>query len=201
MTELIGYARVSTIEQDPELQFQALRAAGCTRIFMDKMSGVKTGRPELKKCLDALTEGDTLVVWKLDRLGRDMSHLIHTIADLDSRRIGFRSLTEAIDSGTAAGRLVLYVMGALSEFERSLIRERTMAGLAAARERGRIGGRPCTVSDEQFARVQDLLSVPGARLADVAKEVGISRSALYRRLQKAADAERDALASGIVSRP
>ncbi len=170
------------------MQFMALKAAGCSRIFFEKMSGVKSGRPELTKCLESLQEGDTLVVWKLDRLGRDMSHLIHTVADLDSRRIGFRSLTEAIDSSTPPGRLVLYVMGALSEFERSLIRERTMAGLAAARARGRFGGRPSTVSAEQLEKAPTLMQ-EGQTLTAAAQAAGVSRQALYRALEKVRAAE------------
>lgn len=138
----IGYARVSTGEQNPALQFDALSQAGCERIFTDSASGASLDRPELGKALSELRSGDTLVTWKLDRLGRSLAHLIILITQLDARGVAFRSLSEAIDTGTASGRLLFHVMGALAEFERALISERTRAGMAAARARGRVIGRP-----------------------------------------------------------
>jgi DNA invertase Pin-like site-specific DNA recombinase len=136
---LIGYARVSTLEQDVALQIDELKNAGCDRIFRDKVSGTKTERPGLQEALDFLRKGDSLVVWRLDRLGRSLRHLIDTVSALEERGIGFRSLQEAIDTTTSGGRLIFHIFGALAEFERNLIRERTMAGLRAARARGRMG--------------------------------------------------------------
>lgn len=139
---MFGYARVSTDEQNPALQFDALKRAGCGRIFTEYASGARTNRPALEEVLRLLRSGDTLVTWKLDRLGRSLSHLISLVAELDSRGVAFRSLSEAIDTGTASGRLLFHVMGALAEFERALISERTRAGMAAARARGVVLGRP-----------------------------------------------------------
>jgi DNA invertase Pin-like site-specific DNA recombinase len=139
---LIGYARVSTFEQTLDLQQDALTKAGCEQTFTDTISGSVAERPGLQNALLYLREGDTLVVWRLDRLGRSLKHLIDTITTLHERDIGFRSLTENIDTTTSSGKLIFHVFGALAEFERDLIRERTQAGLAAARARGRHGGRP-----------------------------------------------------------
>ena len=139
---LVGYARVSTREQDLSLQIDALKQAGCGRIFRDKASGAKSERPGLSAALSYVREGDTLLVWRLDRLGRSLRHLIENVTALEERSIGFRSLQESIDTTTSGGRLVFHVFGALAEFERSLIRERTRAGLESARARGRKGGRP-----------------------------------------------------------
>src|SRR3990170_7616784 len=138
----IGYARVSTEEQTLELQKDALTAADCSRIFSDVASGANTERQGLAEALNFVRSGDTLVVWKLDRLGRSLKHLIETIRDLEQRQVSFKSLTENIDTTTSGGKLVFHLFGALAEFERDLIRERTQAGLAAARARGRMGGRP-----------------------------------------------------------
>ena len=142
---LIGYARVSTLDQKPELQLDALKAAGCAKIFVEKASGSKEDRPQLIAALDYIRAGDTLVVWKLDRLARSMKQLIEIVDQLKARRIGFRSLTEAIDTTTAAGELFFHIFDALAQFERSIIRERTNAGLKAALARGRKGGRRPTV--------------------------------------------------------
>ena len=139
---LIGYARVSTDDQNTQLQTDALERAGCNRIFREKASGAKTDRPELARVLDTLRKGDVLVVWKLDRLGRSLPHLIELVADFETRGIGFRSLTENIDTTSATGRMFFHMMGALAQFERDRIRERTLAGLVAARAQGRFGGRP-----------------------------------------------------------
>src|SRR5215469_4114169 len=139
---LIGYARVSTVDQNLALQRDALTEAGCTKIFTEQMAGAVADRPALHDALEFARSGDTLIVWKLDRLARSMKQLIETVETLRLRAIGFRSLTEALDTTTAQGRLVFHMFGALAEFERSLIRERTQAGLAAARRAGRTGGRP-----------------------------------------------------------
>src|ERR1700712_5516244 len=139
---LIGYARVSTHEQNLDLQEDALKAAGCQKVYTDKTRGTKAERPGLEKALADVRPGESLVVWKLDRLGRSLKHLIGTVTDLSNRGVGFRSLQEAIDTTTSGGKLIFHVFGALAEFERDLIRERTQAGLQAARARGRVGGRP-----------------------------------------------------------
>src|ERR1700735_4533686 len=139
---LIGYARVSTLDQNLTLQRDALTAAGCTKLFVEQMSGMVLERPALRDALEFARAGDTIVVWKLDRLARSMKQLIETLETLRLRNIGFRSLTEALDTTTPQGRLVFHLFGALAEFERGLIRERTSAGLAAARRLGRTGGRP-----------------------------------------------------------
>src|SRR5919205_2274577 len=139
---LVGYARVSTLDQKPQLQLDALRAAGCQKLFVEKASGAKEDRAQLQAALDYMRPGDTLVVWKLDRLARSMKQLIATVEELKEREIGFRSLTEAIDTTSAAGELFFHIFGALAQFERSIIRERTNAGIRAALARGRKGGRP-----------------------------------------------------------
>src|SRR5512147_779059 len=139
---LIGYARVSTTDQTLDLQKDALQKAGCDKIFTDTASGAKVERTGLDEALNYVRPGDTLVVWRLDRLGRSLKHLIETITGLANREIGFKSLTEAIDTTTSGGKLIFHIFGALAEFERDIIRERTQAGLTAARARGRKGGRP-----------------------------------------------------------
>lgn len=151
---IIGYARVSTADQDTALQTDALSAAGCDRIFVDHASGVDAGRPELRSCLDFLRAGDTLIVWKLDRLGRSLGHLIAVVEDLARRRIGFRCTTQTfIDTTTPAGRMVFQIFGAVGEFERELIRERVNAGLEAARARGRVGGRRFRCAPERQVEI------------------------------------------------
>src|SRR5882762_5361393 len=147
---MIGYARVSTQDQSPALQLDALRAAGCDRIFEEKASGAQRDRPELKAALEYMRDGDVLVVWKLDRLARSLGQLIDTVDSLKERGIGFRSLTEQIDTTTPAGKLTFHIFGAMAEFERSIIRERTRAGLDAARARGRTGGRPRALSEKDL---------------------------------------------------
>jgi DNA invertase Pin-like site-specific DNA recombinase len=179
---LVGYARVSTLDQDPRLQTDALSAAGCERIFSEHASGAKTDRPQLLAAIDYLREGDTLVVWKLDRLARSMKQLIQTIEDLEARSIGFRSLTETIDTTTAGGRLVFHVFGALAEFERELIKERTMAGLVAARAQGRVGGRPKALTRKQIIMAKTLLKDGSINVAEVAEQLGVSVATLYRYL-------------------
>ena len=145
-----GYARVSTTQQDEALQHDALEKAGVDRIFIDKASGATESRPALDELLGQLRPGDTVVVWRLDRLGRSLRHLIDVVGDLEQRGVGLRSLTESIDTSTPGGKLIFHVFGALAEFERDLIRERTQAGLAAARARGRVGGRPTVWTPEKL---------------------------------------------------
>src|SRR3954452_14890909 len=153
---LIGYARVSTLDQTLALQQDALTAAGCEHIYTDTVSGSVTDRPGLTNALSHLRPGDTLVVWRLDRLGRSLSHLIETVRQLQERGIGFRSLQEQIDTTTSGGKLIFHVFGALAEFERDLIRERTHAGLQAARARGRLFGRPHTLTPKQVEQLRTL---------------------------------------------
>jgi DNA invertase Pin-like site-specific DNA recombinase len=154
----IGYARVSTADQDLALQLDALTRADCVRVFQDKTSGAKAERPGLTAALSFLREGDVLVVWKLDRLGRSLPHLIETVNALETRGVGFRSLTEAIDTTTPGGRLIFHIFGALGQFERDLIRERTRAGLDAAVARGRRGGRKPVVTEEKLRRAKTLIA-------------------------------------------
>jgi DNA invertase Pin-like site-specific DNA recombinase len=175
---IIGYARVSTQDQNPELQLDALQRAGCEQVFSDKVTGVLRERPELTACLRTLRQGDTLVVWKLDRLARSVKDLVELIHDLDCRGVGFRSLTEMIDTTSAGGRLIFHIFGALAEFERSLIRERTLAGLAAARARGRRGGRRAAMSKADIRKAAAMLSDPAITKAEVAKHFGVSRVTL-----------------------
>lgn len=179
--DLIGYARVSTDEQNLDLQIDALMEAGCKRVFRDVGSGSLKHRPELGACFDYLRTGDTLVVWRLDRLGRGLKHLIEAIDGLHTREVGFRSLTEAIDTTTPAGRLQFHIFGALAEFERELIRERTRAGLAAARARGRLGGRPSLVSAEKLAAAEAMRARQHS-MREIAAALGVSRATLYRHL-------------------
>lgn len=177
---MIGYARVSTDEQNPALQFDALRGAGCQRVFTDYASGARTSRPALDKVLADLKAGDVLVTWKLDRLGRSLSHLISLISRLETRGVAFRSLSEAIDTGTASGRLLFHIMGALAEFERALISERTRAGMAAAKLRGAVLGRPAKLSLDEIASARRSLVKAGRSVGDVATGLSVSRSTLRR---------------------
>ncbi|SDD23767.1 Site-specific DNA recombinase [Rhodococcus tukisamuensis] len=177
----MGYARVSTADQNPDLQSDALSAAGCFKVWTDIASGAKTDRPELAALMDVLRSGDTLVVWRLDRLGRSLPHLIETIAELEQRGVAFRSLTESIDTSTAGGRLIFHVFGALADFERSLIRERTVAGLAAARERGRVGGRPAALTPAK-KRQANKVRAEGVPMSEIAEVLKVARSTLYRHL-------------------
>jgi DNA invertase Pin-like site-specific DNA recombinase len=179
---LVGYARVSTQDQNPALQLDALKAAGCEKVFVEKASGAQRDRPELLAALDYLRAGDSLVVWKLDRLARSLKQLIETVELLDSRSIGLRSLTEAIDTTTAGGKLVFHVFGALAEFERSIIRERTKAGLEAARARGKKGGRPPALAAKDLAAAKAMLSDPEITMEEVAKRLRVAPSTLYRHL-------------------
>lgn len=177
---ILGYARVSTEEQTLALQEDALHAAGCSRIFTDTVSGAKAERHGLTQALDHLREGDTLVVWRLDRLGRSLANLIELMTLLEGRKVGFRSLTEQIDTTTNGGKLIFHIFGALAEFERNLIRERTMAGLRAARARGRQGGRPRSLESKRVAMAQALYDNRENSIRDICKTLGISRATLYR---------------------
>jgi DNA invertase Pin-like site-specific DNA recombinase len=183
---LIGYARVSTLDQDDALQHDALDRAGVARTFSDTISGARTVRPQLSAALAYLREGDTLVVWKLDRLGRSLRELIDLVGVLEERGIGFRSLTEAIDTTTPGGRLFFHLMGAMAEFERDLIRERTRAGMAAAKGRGRHVGRPPVMTPER-AQVAKDLSAKQRSLAEIATTLGVSRTTVKRALDGAYD--------------
>ena len=181
---IIGYARVSTQDQNPALQTDALVAAGCEQVFHEKATGATRERPELVACLRTMRKGDTLVVWKLDRLARSLKDLVEIIDDLQKRGVGFRSLTEAIDTTSTGGRLVFHIFGALAEFEHSLIRERTIAGLAAARARGRRGGRKPAMSKVDIRKAAAMLSDPAITKTEVAKHFGISRVTLNLALER-----------------
>lgn len=182
---LVGYARVSTQDQNPALQIDALKAAGCEKLFTEKASGAQRDRPELAAALSFMRKGDSLVVWRLDRLARSLPQLIETVAQLEAEGIGLRSLTEAIDTTTAGGKLIFHIFGALAEFERSVIRERTRAGLKAARDRGRKGGRPPALSGSDLAAAKAMLRDPEITVAEVAKRLQVSPATLYRYLPAA----------------
>lgn len=182
---LVGYARVSTQDQNPDLQLDALKAAGCEKVFVEKASGAQRERPELKAALEYLRAGDALVVWKLDRLARSVKQLIETVEGMEAKGIGFRSLTEAIDTTTAGGKLVFHIFGALAEFERSIIRERTRAGLDAAKARGRLGGRPSKLTAQDLIAAKAMLADPSFTVEAVAKRLGVSSATLYRHLPAA----------------
>jgi DNA invertase Pin-like site-specific DNA recombinase len=182
MNHLIGYARVSTTDQDPALQLDALKEAGCIKVFVDTASGSLDRRPELDRMLDQLRQGDTVVVWRLDRLGRSLRHLISLIEDFEERGVGFKSLTESMDTTTPGGRLIFQIFGAMAEFERSIIRERTRAGLDAARARGRKGGRPTVMTPEKTKIARALYDSKQYTVETIAKELGVSRKTVYRHL-------------------
>jgi len=178
----IGYARVSTQDQSTNLQLDALNKAGCTRVFSESASGAQRDRPELARALDYMRPGDTLVVWKLDRLARSLKQLIETVESLEGKGIGFRSLTESIDTTTAGGKLTFHIFAALAEFERSMIRERTRAGLDAARARGRVGGRPRSLTDKDLEMAKTLLANPDITVEEVAARLSVAPATLYRYL-------------------
>jgi DNA invertase Pin-like site-specific DNA recombinase len=181
----IGYARVSTGEQTLDLQLDALTKADCGKIYQETASGAKADRPVLEEVLSYVRKGDTLVVWRLDRLGRSLKHLIEVVAALAARGIGFKSLTEQIDTTTPGGKLIFHVFGALAEFERDLIRERTNAGLAAARARGRLGGRPKKLAEPKQRELARTLYQGGQTdIATICRTLGISRATLYRALKE-----------------
>ena len=182
---LIGYARVSTRDQRPDLQMDALREAGCERVFQETVSGAKRDRPELKAAVDFMRIGDTLVVWKLDRLARSTRQLRETVEDCEQRGIGLKTITQNIDTTNAGGRLIFTVFSAIAEFEREIIRERTLAGLDAARSRGRKGGRPRALTEKDLKQARALLADPEISVEDVARRLGVGTSTLYRYLPAA----------------
>ncbi|GGO99910.1 MULTISPECIES: recombinase family protein [Sphingomonadaceae] len=188
-TRRIGYARVSTADQDLAPQLDVLRAKGCEPIYSEHASGKHADRPELAQAMKALRAGDTLVVWRLDRLGRSLPDLIATVNELASRGIAFESVTEAIDTTTASGKLVFNIFASLADFERHLIGERTRAGLAAGRARGRMGGRPPALTSRQLREARLLLTDPDATVTAVAERYGVSRTTLYKGLRELADKE------------
>jgi DNA invertase Pin-like site-specific DNA recombinase len=176
----VGYARVSTEDQTLDLQRDALKRAKCRDIYEEHASGKNTARPQLEACLKALRDGDTLIVWRLDRLGRSLGDLIRLTHELKARGVGFASLTEQIDTRSPSGQLVFHVFGALAEFKRNLIRERTMAGLKAARARGRKGGRPRKLSPKDLKTVRAMLKSGDVPVSTVAEKFQVARSTLYR---------------------
>src|SRR5512144_2153768 len=180
---LIGYARVSTTDQTLDLQKDALIKAGCERIFTDTASGAKAERIGLDEALSYVRTGDTLVVWRLDRLGRSLKHLIETITSLNNRQIGFKSITESIDTTTSGGKLVFHIFGALAEFERDIIRERTEAGLTAARARGRKGGRPKALTPKTVQQAKTLYNDRNHSIDEICRTLPVSRATLYRYLK------------------
>ncbi len=187
MGEMFGYARVSTAEQNDALQQDALKAAGCFRIFSDHASGALTTRPELGRLMEQLRPGDTLVVWRLDRLGRSLKHLIDTVNVLEAQGVGFRSLQENIDTTSPGGRLVFHVFGALAEFERDLISSRTRAGLEAARARGRTGGRPSLLDGDKLETARSLYEQGQLSVESIGGVLGVSRTTVYRSLRQLSD--------------
>jgi DNA invertase Pin-like site-specific DNA recombinase len=180
MNQRIGYARVSTDDQHLDLQRDALQQAGCSVIYEEAASGKSAVRPELEQCRKALRARDTLVVWRLDRLGRSLHDLVQIVAEFEQRGVHFESLTEKIETGSASGKLQFHVFAALAEFERGLIRERTQAGLAAARARGRAGGRKPKLDNQQVREIKALLRDPDIKVAEVARRYGVSRTTLYK---------------------
>jgi len=183
----IAYARVSTLDQNLDLQTDALEKAGCEKIFTERLSGARSDRPVLAEALEFLRTGDSLVVWRLDRLARSVADLIQIVKDLEAKGIGLTSLTEGIDTKSGPGRLVFHVFAALAEFERMLLRERTAAGLKAARDRGRIGGRPRLMTPDKVVAARKLMGT-GMSAREVATAVGVSLPTLYRHLSGGANA-------------
>ena len=179
----VGYARVSTQDQTYDLQKDALEKIGCTRIFTDTASGAKAERKGLEEALNYVREGDILVVWRLDRLGRSLKHLIETITELSQRGIGFKSIQENIDTTTSGGKLVFHIFGALAEFERDIIKERTKAGLNAARARGRKGGRPKALTQKMIEQAKTLYNSRKDSIDEICRTLHISRATLYRYLK------------------
>ena len=182
----IGYCRISTPEQDLSLQVDALNAAGCKRIFQDVASGAKDDRPELNRLFDILRAGDELVVWRLDRLGRSLRHLINIVESLREQNVGFLSLTENFDTSTNGGRLIFNIFASLADFERELIRERTKAGLESARARGRKGGRPRKLNSNQVRTLKAMYDSRDHSLSEIARTFNISRPTVYKYLEKTA---------------
>lgn len=183
---LVGYGRVSTSDQSVDLQTDALNAVECVKIFVDTASGVRSDRPQLAAALAYVRDGDVLVVWKLDRLGRSLQHLVQVVNELAGRGVGFRSLTEGIDTSTATGNLLLGIFGSFAQFERDLIKERTSAGLAAARARGRRGGRKPSLSPKQIEVARKMHADGDTTVAEIAEALHVSRATIYRHLRPVA---------------
>jgi DNA invertase Pin-like site-specific DNA recombinase len=181
---LVGYERVSSEGQELALQTDALKAAGCGNIFSDVASGATTQRPGLIEALSYVRKGDTLVVWRLDRLGRSLKHLIEAVSNLEEKGVGFRSLQEAIDTTTSGGRLIFQIFGALAEFERNLILERTQAGLTAARARGRKGGRPKIFTDQKIMMAKELIVNKNNSVSEICKTLSMSKASFYRLIKQ-----------------
>ena len=179
----IGYARVSTLEQNLDLQIDALKKSGCSHIFEEKASGKNANRPELQLCIKSLRPEDVLVVWRMDRLGRSLKDLISIVSGLESNKVGFESLTEKIDTMSATGKLVFHFFGAMAEFERNLTRERTMAGLSAARARGRVGGRKPALSENDIVIAKAMLADKSISVTEVAKRLKVGRTTIYKYFQ------------------
>lgn len=184
MGDLLGYARVSTVDQTMALQLDALTDAGCHRVFQEKASGANERRVELASLFDHVRPGDTVVVWRLDRLGRSLRHLIDTVNALADRQVGFRSLVENIDTTTSGGKLVFHIFGALAEFERELISERTHAGLTAARARGRVGGRPSAMTSAKTIEARRMYESGEYTWEQIGEMFGVSRMTVYRHVVK-----------------
>ena len=181
---LLGYCRVSTAEQNLDLQLDALSGAGCESIFQDVASGSLDSRKGLGEVLARASKGDTVVVWRLDRLGRNLKHLIEVVNELNKRGVAFKSLQESLDTTSPGGRLIFHIFGSLCEFERDVLRQRTMAGLAAARSRGRVGGRPFAMDAGKVAMARTLLDSKGLSISRVCEAVGVSKPTLYRSLRR-----------------
>lgn len=179
----IGYARVSTLDQNPEMQLDALEAAGCVKVYQDELSGAKKDRPGLVDALTFARKGDCIVVWRLDRLGRSLKHLIDVVSQMDNQGIGFISLQEGFDTTTSGGKLVFHIFGALAEFERNLIRERTKAGLDAARARGRVGGRKPKLDAAQVATLKSMYESKAHTIKEICAVFNITKPTFYRYLE------------------
>ena len=177
---LIGYARVSTDDQNLNLQHDALKNAGCEKFFEDKITGSKIDRPGLDAAIEYAREGDVIIVWRLDRLSRSLKDLIEVVSDLESKGIGLKSVHESIDTTSSSGKLIFHIFGALAEFERNLIRERTHAGLKAARARGKMGGRPKKLNPEKAKLAQDLYNEKTRTIKQICELVGVSKPTLYK---------------------
>jgi DNA invertase Pin-like site-specific DNA recombinase len=197
VNNLVGYARVSSEEQHLELQLDALKEAGCGKVFEDKMSGVKAERPGLTEALDYCRAGDTLVIWRLDRLGRSIKNLIELVELLKTRDIGIKSLREGFDTTTSGGKLVFHMFGALAEFERDLLIERTNAGLAAARARGRVGGRPKALDAKKRQVAIDLYLSRKYTIKEICETMGVGKTALYKYLDGHLDKQKPKVESVI----
>jgi DNA invertase Pin-like site-specific DNA recombinase len=181
---LVGYARVSTQDQNVDLQSDALTQAGCEKIFTDTASGSARNREGLERATESLRDGDTLIVWKLDRLGRSLSHLVQFVSDLKNRGVGFRSLHESIDTTSGVGKFIFHLFASLAEFERDLIRERTMAGIASARARGRLGGRPKAMNAKMVEQAKAMHNNKDISISEICSTLGVGRTTLYRYLKR-----------------